>query len=289
MTRNLAMGIFVFLFGAVPLRADEEVQFLDADKLPLSAKLVAAGPGQRHRLQVAGPTDDKGATILVIENPRVAAPEYLLRGRIKYSDVRKTTAKVMLDGVERSVDRCGYVEMWSHFPGNEAYFSRTLADMGPMAKLEGTSDWREINLPFTSAPGKLPVKLVVNVVLPGTGVVEFEPFVLSPSGWWSEQESGLVGGIGGGAIGLCGAVIGVLAGIGAARRVVIGMCIAVIAIGAACLTAGIVGLLLGQPWYVYYPFLLGGSISVAVCGFNLPAIRKRYDALELRRMTAMDA
>ena len=47
-----------------------------------------------------------------------------------------------------------YLEMWSHFeskaPGypQGAYFSRALADSGPMGKLDGTSAWRPFWLPF---------------------------------------------------------------------------------------------------------------------------------------------
>jgi hypothetical protein len=55
------------------------------------------------------------------------------------------------------------------------------------------------------------------------------------------------------------------------------------------LLAGGAALAMGQPWFVYYPLFLGGVIGVSKCGLNLPAIRKRYDALELRRMAAMDA
>jgi hypothetical protein len=142
----------------------------------------------------------------------------------------------------------------------------------------------------------------VNVILPGKGTVFVKPFTLSSvkdeqpvagqaanSAWWSERTAGLVGGTIGCVLGLIGAVVGTLAGIGAARRVVVGLCVSVIFVGGLSLLAGGAALAMGQPWFVYYPLLLGGVIGVAICGLNLPAIRKRYDALELRRMAAMDA
>jgi hypothetical protein len=49
-----------------------------------------------------------------------------------------------------------------------------------MGKLDGTSDWCEIMLPFHSKPGMLPKKIWVNVVLPGAGTVMLEPFRMSP-------------------------------------------------------------------------------------------------------------
>jgi hypothetical protein len=55
------------------------------------------------------------------------------------------------------------------------------------------------------------------------------------------------------------------------------------------LLAGLVALMLGQPYGVYYPLLLGGIITAAVCGGNYPVLRRRYDQIELRKMSAMDA
>jgi hypothetical protein len=72
-----------------------------------------------------------------------------------------------------------YLEMWSYFapeqPGGPegAYFSRTLADAGPMAKLEGTDDGRDFSLPFdaTGAKTKL-IRLVLNIHFGGPGWIE---------------------------------------------------------------------------------------------------------------------
>jgi hypothetical protein len=280
MTRHIWLAAAVCLFSAAPTKADEELPFLPPNQLPAQAK--RAGDAE---IQVTGPTLEP-VTILIANDPQVPSPHYKLRGKIKYENVETIGA-----------DRCGYVEMWNYFPDGSMYFTRTLATAGPLARLEGTSDWRIIELPFQSQPGKLPNKLVVNVVLPGKGTATLGSLTLmswdgtiSIAGeWWSERTSGLIGGIGGSVIGLIGGLVGLLAGFGVARQLVRRLCIAVIVLGSAGLVGGVVALCFGQPWYVYYPFLLGGCICVVVFGGNLPTLRKRYDALEMRRMAAMDA
>jgi uncharacterized membrane protein HdeD (DUF308 family) len=61
-------------------------------------------------------------------------------------------------------------------------------------------------------------------------------------------------------------------------------------IGAGVVTfvAGAVAWTRGQPYAVYYPLLLVGGISAVVFTTTLPALRKRYEARELRRMRALD-
>jgi len=280
MTRHFWLGAAACLFWAAPTKADEELPFLPPNQLPAQAKRVGDA-----EIQVTGPTLEP-VTILIANDPQVPSPRYKLRGKIKYENVETIGA-----------DRCGYVEMWNHFPDGGMYFTRTLATAGPLARLEGTSDWRIIELPFQSQPGKLPNKLIVNVVLPGRGTATLGSLTLmswdgtiSIAGeWWSERMSGLIGGIGGSVIGLIGGLVGLLAGFGVARQLVMRLSVVVIVLGGVSLVVGVVALCLGQQWYVYYPFLLGGFLCVAVFGGNLPTLRKRYDALEMRRMAAMDA
>jgi len=93
---------------------------------------------------------------------RVVTHHFAIVGEVKYEKVTPG----------------GYLEMWSHFaspaPGypEEAYFTRTLADSGPMGRLDGTSDWREFCLPFdaTGTKSKL-ARLEMNLHLTGPGTV----------------------------------------------------------------------------------------------------------------------
>ena len=171
-----------------------------------------------------------------------------------------------------------------------------------MKSLSGDSDWREISLPcqllnYPNAPK--PSKLIVNVVLPGAGEITLSDLALTeadnitaamtPGAWWSDRSAGLIGGIGGSLLGLIGAAIGVLAGIGAGRRAVVLLLIAMTALGGVLLTAGIVAVVLGQPYGVYYPLLLGGGLCGMLGTIGFVATRQRFAQVELRRMQALDA
>jgi hypothetical protein len=192
------------------------------------------------------------------------------------------------------VQGTAFVEMWSAFPGGGEYFSRTLADSGPMRKITGSSDWRDIVLPFYRKPGMLPNKLWVNVVLPGAGKVYLTPFELGTldgtgdaSDLWTEWQSGLIGGIGGSLVGLCGGLIGTLTNLARARRFTLAACWAIIIAGAISLATGVLALILGQPYHVWFPLLFGGVMSAVLAG-QLPGIRRRYSDAEMRRIKAMD-
>ncbi|PYJ02902.1 MAG: hypothetical protein DME25_14570 [Verrucomicrobia bacterium] len=109
-----------------------------------------------------------GRTVLKIENTN-SAP-YALSGEMKYENVEGE----------------GFLEMWNCFPPSAPgqpemkAFSRTLETFGPLGKIMGTSNWREVSLPFnrTGAPSA-PTRLEVNIFLPGRGVVFLGPLKLS--------------------------------------------------------------------------------------------------------------
>jgi hypothetical protein len=110
-------------------------------------------------------TESKPASIALwkAENPGVKTKFYALRGKLRY----------------KNVDGTGYLESWNEFPGNEQgqpnirAFSRSLADYGPFGKLSGTSDWRDVFIPFNAEGTKEPLaKLELNLVLAGRGEVE---------------------------------------------------------------------------------------------------------------------
>ena len=110
-------------------------------------------------------TEPRPASIALwkAENPGVKTKFYALRGKLRY----------------KNIDGTGYLETWNEFPGNESghpnirAFSRSLADYGPFGKLSGTSDWRDLFIPFNAEGTTKPLaKLELNLVLAGAGEVE---------------------------------------------------------------------------------------------------------------------
>ena len=231
-------------------------------------------------LQIEGAGQPRTITVLTIDAPEVSGSRYEVSGQVRYDEV----------------EGAGYLEMWSHFPGGGQYFSRTLGESGPMMKLQGSSGWRRFTLPFdaTGAPGP-PTRLVINVTLQGRGVVHLGPLTLGSQdgaadagAWWQDQMGGWIGAVGGSAIGALGALIGLLTSLGRARRFVTAAAMGLVAGGSAAFLAGVVALAQSQPYAVYYPLLLGGLLGAVIPLGLLPAIRRRYEEMELRAMRAQD-
>lgn len=72
------------------------------------------------------------------------------------------------------------------------------------------------------------------------------------------------------------------------RRPVIGVWLAVLVFGVACLGAMIVAILHGQPNHVVRPLLVCGVVLTCVFGATYPTLIAAYRDAELRRMCAQD-
>ena len=217
-------------------------------------------------------------TVLSIDQPSVKGPRYSFSGQVRYENV----------------DGAGYLELWNYFPGGGQYFSRTLGEHGAMMKLTGTSGWRQFVLPFDATGAPPPVKLVINVVLPGRGIVYLGPLQLGDQqGAGAFPEGGatpnrllpLVGSIVGG----IGALIGTLTSMGRARRFVIASAAALVMLGVLLFAAGVAGFVWPRAYSSGSPLLLiFGFLTSLVPLSLLPVIRKRYESAELRAMRAQD-
>ncbi|MBN1347450.1 MAG: hypothetical protein JXQ73_32470 [Phycisphaerae bacterium] len=213
----------------------------------------------------------------------ITSDRYALRGEVRY----------------KGVEGDAYLEMWSRFDDGKKFFTRTLGP-GPMAPITGSSGWRAFVLPFCNKQdAPTPSALEINLVLPGSGEVWIAPPTLAQFGpnedptavagqWWSGATAGLIGGILGIAFGCIGSLIGILASRGRARGFVMGLLSAIQVIGVLVLIGGVVALIKSQPYAVYYPLLLLGILCSALGRGLAPTIRRRYDELELRKITAMD-
>lgn len=154
--------------------------------------------------------------------PGIHAKCYALLGKVRYRDVAGA----------------GYFNLWNEFGGQEptsprnSYFSRTLAETGPLAKLTGSSDWRPLMIPFDASQAKAPpTRLELGLVLAGKGTVDVSDLQLvefaDAGAMWGAL--GTAGGGGGGwpalvhlwvkvaALGVTGAVL-LLAGLSVWRR-----------------------------------------------------------------------
>lgn len=100
--------------------------------------------------------------LFTLPKPSIRNQSYALVGEVRY----------------HAMPAGSFLELWNHFAakrgGNEvdaSFFSRTMGDSGPMAKLSGDSDWRPFQLPFFMDDGskRAPLKLTFNVQFQGAG------------------------------------------------------------------------------------------------------------------------
>lgn len=106
--------------------------------------------------------------------------------------------------------------------------------------------------------------------------------------WWTPRDAGLFGGIGGSAVGLLGAAIGTLSGLGRARRLAKTLMGLLLLTGIVALIGAGAALVNRQPYHVWYPLLLPGFLCTLLSLCVWPGVRARYAALELRKMQARD-
>jgi hypothetical protein len=238
---------------------------------------LAAGPLRDVRTPepvVNTASAPKRTVLATIDDPKISELTWSLTGEVRTTDVEGR----------------GYLELLSTLGTLPAYFSRTQAERGPMQFLGGNSQWRRFVLPFFSQPGApAPSRLELAVFLPGRGKVELRNVTLREhapgedpldvlAGWWGPRAAGWGGALGGTAIGVLGAAIGLLASRRRQRRLVMGLTGGSLIVGGACLFVGFGALLTGQPWHVHWPLLLAGAVLILVFGGNFGRVRRRYDA-----------
>jgi len=157
----------------------------------------------------------------------------------------------------------------------------------------GTQNWDKYYFSLRRAPYDNQTRsdeLKLEIFLPSSGTVYLRPIkLLGVTGsWWSEKEAPWIGGIGGPIIGCLGGLLGWLSGKGKARKLVLAVWKACIAAGILFLIVLFIALATGQPEYVSMPLFVFGIVTTTVFGTIFPTAKKRYEDLEIRRMTSVD-
>lgn len=249
----------------------------------IPGEVLPADGGEPARLKLvhSEPTP-RQFTLAEFVPPATSEPSYVIRGRVRYSHVTKP----------------GYFELLNHFPGQGAFFTRTLDHRGPLGRIEGTSDWRDFELPFFKGPIPGPEKLVVNLHLEGSGTIEITDLewsapanvVLVSGAWWSDAMGGMIGGVGGAFLGVfLGGCLVPLMNRGRARAFVQFSLLGTSVVCTLILGVGLVAVARHQPYSVYYPLLLLGGIGLGVSVMHLRTARRKYSEIELQQIAALDA
>ncbi len=160
---------------------------------------------------------------------------------------------------------------------------------------QGTSNWELHQFAVDQSESEgTPTRLILQLTLPGHGTVYIRPIKILgvTDSWWPAKQGGMIGGtvgIFGGLVGCFGGLLGCLAGFGKARKFVLMTTKIFIALGMLLTITGIVAIACGQPFFVWYVFLLPGVMLTLIFSLNFPLIQRRYDDLEIRRMASIDA
>lgn len=251
---------------------------------------------QQHQLSVGDVISVDGMSVLKIESTNDTPQEITLLKISDASVIKKANSiygEFKCENVQ-SPQSVSNLKMVTYIPpaapGGDTTTSQQIG-----SPFSGSSNWRPYR--FIVVRGKtldgrpkLPTQLEVRLVLAGRGTVYLRPIkVLGVTGsWWSTEQSGLIGGIGGSVIGCFGALIGILASKGKARKFVLTSIQISIVVGILLMIAGLVALVYKQPYAVWYALLLPGVILTSVFSLNLSSLQRRYDELEIRRMTSVD-
>jgi hypothetical protein len=107
--------------------------------------------------------------------------------------------------------------------------------------------------------------------------------------WFDPNEFGmwfgiLAGGVGGSRAGLFGALAGTLAPQGKGRTCVLGAMGAFLGMGLVLVALGLVALVCGQPFGIWFWPVFAGADCALLFGLLTPVIRRRYAEAEERRL-----
>ncbi|MFT4557861.1 MAG: hypothetical protein ACI92S_003235, partial [Planctomycetaceae bacterium] len=201
--RNLLSATLAVLLTGSCAMAEEHVATIRWSELEAAGKLET---GEVIRPSAESPSSSAEELLIVNE---AATPLTVHLATIDPTSISKFNYTVSGRVRYENVEQPGYLEMWSVFPDNSRYFSKTLSSSGPTGTIHGTSASREFILPFSSSVRSgTPSKLEINLVLPAQGKVWISPLKLSEfeksewadamtaeGAWWGNRTGNLMGAI----------------------------------------------------------------------------------------------
>ena len=213
--------------------------------------------------------------------------DYELTGLVRYSDLEG----VVLLQVANNLD--------GHFRSHNLYVRLEKFVMTQELYGEETNEWRPFSVRFSTTHRETkPVIVAVQVMIFGRGTVELANLTvrdiheIKHITWFDNHTAGWISRLLNIAGGLYGALFGCLAGflvpLGKGRRLIIGLLWFGLAAGALLLLIGLTALFLGQPYHVWYSFVLPGVILLILTPIFLVVMPQQYAQAELRRMQALD-
>lgn len=198
-----------------------------------------------------------------------------------------------------------YFEMWTSLREGGAFFSKTLGTQGPMRHLLGHETGRDVIIPASlEGSNKSATRCNLSLVLPAGGDVTIRKarmldvpaglhFLVAASGqWFPGWMGGVIGAVFGVACGCLGSLYRYSHRSGFLWNAMQHFPIALTAISAVILLAGIAALRVKQPYAVWYPLVLIGVLG-SLGGPLLQWQTKRQAPQEVvsfeeRQMHAMD-
>ncbi len=281
--------IIVGTFAARALGDHQESRVLTWPALQEEGSLLyghiqPVGPDRWQALRVSNAdSTPTGFPLVVLDGLSPTMNTFAVEGQVKYWNVEGDA----------------HLEMWTILPDGGRFFSRTVAEDGPLQKISGSSDWRAFSLPF-NVSGQLPehVKLEIRVFMPGAGIIDISPLRivnLSPdlfrqqTYWWTSQTAGWIAGSLGMGIGLLGALLAYLVRKSVSFRFIKGVLRVGLVLSFVCIATGTIAAIRSQPSFVFHPLLWVGILACVLVSVGEVGLRRHYRHLELRKMRALDA
>lgn len=281
---NRALLVVVMLLIGSGALGQSTLMDISWSKLKAKGQLQAGEVVTRAGVETLKVSNPSGkplrVTLVSIKNPGIACDTYAIVGQVAYEDVKGRA----------------YLETMNYFVDDGPFFSRTVESRGEMRYITGTSGPRRFFLPFFLKNDNVkPTKTEFNVFIPGRGTIYIGPAKLVQDILGEQQDrqetvvTGALGGVIGTLFGLLGAVIGVLSSRGKCRSFVMGSLAFMMVVGGVCGVLAVAAIATERSSSVYLPFLVLAVLLTVLSVFARPEIIRRYDELELRRITARDA